>query len=113
MPTPVLRRGGTVAGGGASTRREQIAAPVPPGTAYAAHCVARQLGMRTSEMLRLALAEFIQLRADELAPVKRYAADVLQAAGNRGFRQGRPKQQPQAATGLPVVITASDQLGAS
>lgn len=66
-------------------------------------------------MLRLALAEFIQLRADELAPVKRYAADVLQAAGNRGFRQGRPKhkQQPQAAAGLPVVITASDQLGAS
>jgi len=77
-------------------RREQIAAPVPPGTAFAAHCVARQLGLRTSEMVRLALAEFIQSRADQLIPVKCHAANVVSAATNPGFRQGRPNKQLEA-----------------
>ena len=92
MPTPVLRRERTDAGGGASSRREQIAAPVPLGTAYAVHCVARQLGLRTSEMLRLALAEFIRSRADQLLPVENYVADVLRAS-HPSFRQGRPHSQ--------------------
>jgi hypothetical protein len=90
MPTPVLRRDGTVAGGGLSTRREQIAAPVPPGTAYAVHCIARHLGLRTSEMVRLALAEFIESRADQLTPVAAYADNFLHAATSSKFRQGRP-----------------------
>jgi hypothetical protein len=76
-------------------RREQIAAPVPPGTAFAAHCVARQLGLRTSEMVRLALAEFIQSRADQLSPVERHAANVVSAASNTGFRQGRPGKRQE------------------
>lgn len=96
MPTPVLQRAGSVAGGGAILRREQIAAPVPPGTAFAAHCVARQLGLKTSEMLRLALAEFIQSRADLLAPVEQHTAGVLHALANPQFRQGRPRQ-PEAS----------------
>jgi hypothetical protein len=91
MPTPVLRRDGTVAGGGAFLRREQIAAPVPVGVAHATHCIARQLNLRTSEMLRLALAEFIQSRADQLAPVEQQAADVLRAVASPEFRQGRPR----------------------
>lgn len=92
MPTPVLRPDGTGAGvGGALLRREQIAAPVPAGVAFAAHLIARQLGLRTSEMLRQALAEFIEARVDQLADVEQQTADVLRAVNNPAFRQGRPR----------------------
>lgn len=88
MPTPVLRRDGTGAGGGATLRRELIAAPVPPGTSNAAHLVARHLGLKTAQMLRLALAEFIQSRANQLSDVERHAADVVRAAHDPNFRHG-------------------------
>lgn len=110
MPTPVLRRDGPDAGRESNLRRAQIAAPVPPSAAFAAHCCARQLGLRTSEMLRLALAEFIQSRADMLTPVEQHAVELLRAASDPAFRQGRPKQkQPATSASLPVVITAAKQ----
>jgi hypothetical protein len=79
-------------------RREQIAAPVPLGTAFPAHCIARQLGLRTSEMLRQALAEFIQSRADQLEPVEEHVAAVLNAVASPEFRQGRPRQLESTST---------------
>ena len=92
MPAPVLRREGWVAGGGVSLRREQIAAPVPPGCAFSIHCIARQLNLHTSAMLRLALSEFIRSRINQLAPVEQHVAGVLVALNDPTFKQGHPRQ---------------------
>ena len=67
---PLLRLGLDVAGTDkAPTKRQLLSAPVSPEVLSSIHLCSRWLGLTASRLVRLAVADYLERHAEQLAPI--------------------------------------------